>query len=168
MLSARSGKGGSALHFTMWFSKKRSEQNIREPFPGKAEDCCHFSQRFRSWSVQLNLLFTEVLPQDYNYRFCLAIKKVWILHQRMRKQLTQRCGVNLSHSLLDGIPVVCMDSGQRMSPWGMGSSELMVGKKAPALLCLSHFLEKCWRWGKQESPMLPPGQLPPRSTSLCS
>lgn len=54
-----------------------------------------------------------------------------------------------------------MDSGQSMSPWGMGSSELMVGRRACALPCFSLFLEMCWRWGGKKNPMLPSGQLPP-------
>lgn len=78
--------------------------------------CCHFSQCW-SCSFQLKLLFTEALPQDYNYGFCLVIKRVWVLHQRKRKQLTQRCGVNLSHSLPHKILVVCRDLNQSMGPW---------------------------------------------------
>ena len=67
----------------------------RELCPEKAEGCCHFS-RFRSWSFQLKLLFTEALPQAYNDGFCLVIERVWVVHQRKRKQLPERCGVTLT------------------------------------------------------------------------
>lgn len=122
---------------------------------------------FESWSFQLKLLFTEVLPQDCNYRFCLVIKRVWILHQRKRKQLTQRCGVNLSHSLLDGIPVVCMDSGQKHEPlrygefWAHGGQESQCSTPPVPLgegLEVREVRKAC----------APMGQLPSSQTSLCS
>lgn len=123
-------------------------------------------KRFRSWSFQLELLFTEALPQDYNYRFCLVIKRVWIFHQRKRKQLTQKCGVNLSHSLLDRIPVVCMDSGGSMSPC-MGSSELM-GQESqwstPPFPLLGKVLEL--REARKACALM--AQFPSSHTSLCS
>lgn len=65
----------------------------------------------------------------------------------------------LSHPLLTGMPVVCMDSGQSMSPRGRESSELMVGRRASVLLCLSLPWENSRRWGRQGSPVLPRGQL---------
>lgn len=50
---------------------------------------------------------------------------------------------------------------------GMGSSELMVGRRAWALPCFSLFLEMCWRWGGKKVLCSHPGQLPPRWTSFC-
>lgn len=62
-----------------------------------------------------------------------------------------------------------MDSGQSMSPWGMyGEPWAHGGKESLCTTLLFPVLGDVLEVGRQESPMLPLGQLPPRWTSFCS
>lgn len=76
--------------------------------------------------------------------------------------------VNLSHSPLTGIPVVCLDSGQRRAreAW---SSAIMVGRRAQCsalpFLLLREALE-VEEAGKSHAPTQP--ALPPMGTPFCS